>query len=145
MPVHVPFKGNPEVITGLVGGEIQMALVPPGSAMPQVKAGKLKAIGLASGRSVVVPDVPTLADAGVRDFTLEVWTALVGPARLSKAAQDRLNLEVPKIMRSEETRQKLLNQGWQSLGSSPDGLRSRVADEAASMSGIIAARGIKLE
>ena len=145
VPVHVPFKGNPEVITGLVGGEIQMALVPPGSAMPQVKAGTLTAIGLASGRSVVVPDVPTLADAGVRDFTLEVWTALVGPARLSKAAQDRLNVEVPKIMRSEETRQKLLNQGWQSLGSSPDGLRSRVGDEAASMSGIIAARGIKLE
>lgn len=144
-PVHVPFKGNPEVITALLGGEIQMALVPPGIAMPHVKAGKLKAIGLTSGRSAVAPEVAPLADAGVRDFTLEVWTALVGPARLSKAAQDRLNAEVPKIIRDADTRQKLLNQGWQAVGSSPDGLKSRIKDEAAIMSDIISARGIKLE
>jgi tripartite-type tricarboxylate transporter receptor subunit TctC len=145
VPMHIPFKGNPEVITGLIGGEIQMALVPPGIAMPQVKAGKLKAIGLTSGRSAVVPEVPPLTDAGVRDFSLEVWTALIGPAKLTKAAQDRLNAEVPKIIRSEETRQKLLAQGWQAIGSSPDGLRSRIKDEAALMSDIITARGIKLE
>lgn len=145
MPLHIPFKGNPEVITGLLAGEIQMALVPPGIAMPQVKAGKLKAIGLTSGRSAVVPEVPPLADSGVRDFNLEVWTALIGPVKLSKAAQDRLNAEVPKIIRSEETRQKLLAQGWQALGTSPDGLKSRIKDEAATMKDIITARGIKLE
>lgn len=144
-PMHVPFKGNPEVITGLLGGEIQMALVPPGIAMPQVRAGKLRAIGLAGGRSTVAPEVPSLADAGVRDFHLEVWTALVGPSRLSRAAQDRLNTEVPRIMRSAETREKLLNQGWQAVGTAPDGLVSRVKDEAAIMDGIITARGIRLE
>ncbi|RYH51639.1 MAG: tripartite tricarboxylate transporter substrate binding protein [Alcaligenaceae bacterium] len=145
LPMHIPFKGNPEVITGLLSGEIQMGLVPPGIAMPQVKAGKLKAIGLAGGRSAVVPEVAPLADAGVRDFNLEVWTALVGPAKLSKAAQDRLNAEVPKIIRSQETRQKLLGQGWQALGTSPEGLRTRIKEEAAIMSSIISARGIKLE
>lgn len=144
-PVHVPFKGNPEVITALLGGEIQMALIPPGIAMPQVKAGKLKAIGLTSGRSALVPEVPPLAEAGVRDFNLEVWAALIGPAKLSKAAQERLNAEVPKIIRSAETRQKLFNQGWQAVGTSPEGLRSRIKDEAALMSGIISTRGIKLE
>jgi tripartite-type tricarboxylate transporter receptor subunit TctC len=76
-PVHVPFNGNPQVVTSLVGGEIQMALVPPGVAMPMVKAGTLRAIGLTGGRSALVPEVPQ-ADAGVRDFNLEVWTALVG-------------------------------------------------------------------
>lgn len=145
LPVHVPFKGNPEVITGLLGGEIQMALVPPGIAMPQVKAGKLKAIGLTSGRSAVVPEVPPLADAGVQGFNLEVWTALVGPAKLSKAAQDRLNVEVPKIIRSEDVRQKLLNQGWQAVGTSPDSLKTRLKEENAIMNDIITARGIKLE
>jgi tripartite-type tricarboxylate transporter receptor subunit TctC len=145
MPMHIPFKGNPEVITSLLAGDIQMALVPPGIAMPQVKAGKIKAIGLTSGRSAVVPEVPPLADAGVRDFSLEVWTALVGPAKLSKAARDRLNAEVPKIIRSEETRHKLLTQGWQALGTSPDGLKIRIKDEAAIMANIINARGIKLE
>ena len=144
-PVHVPFKGNPEVITALLAGEIQLALIPPGVAMPQVKAGKLKAIGLTSGRSALVPEVPPLAEAGVRDFNLEVWAALVGPAKLSKAAQERLNVEVPKIIRSAETRQKLFNQGWQAVGTAPEGLTSRIRDEAAIMSGIISARGIRLE
>lgn len=144
-PVHVPFKGNPEVITGLIGGEIHMALVPPGIAMPQVKAGKLKAIGLASGRSPVVPEIGSLADAGVQNFNLEVWTALVGPAKLSKAAQDRLSAEVSKIIRSNETREKLLNQGWQAVGSNAETLKNRVKDEASLMADIISARRIKLE
>ena len=85
---HVPYQGNPQVMTDLIGGQIQMALIPPGVAMPQVKAGKLKAIGLTSGRSALVPELPPLADVGVKDFNLEVWTALLGPANLSKAAQD---------------------------------------------------------
>jgi tripartite-type tricarboxylate transporter receptor subunit TctC len=144
-PVHVPFKGNPDVVTALLAGDIQMALVPPGIAMPQVKAGKLKAIGLTSGRSELVPEVAPLADAGVRDFNLEVWTALVAPATLSRAAQDRLNAEVPKIIRNADTRQKLFNQGWQAVGSTPDGLKNRIRDEAAVMEAIISTRGIKLE
>ena len=94
-----------------------MALMPPGIALPQVKAGKLKAIGLTSGRSALAPDIPPLAEAGVQtNFNLEVWTALVGPANLSKAAQDRLAREVPRIIRDDETRQKLFNQGWQARG-----------------------------
>jgi tripartite-type tricarboxylate transporter receptor subunit TctC len=144
-PVHIPFKGNTEVMNGLLGGQIHMALMPPGIAMPQVKAGRLVAIGLASGRSAVVPEVPSLADAGVRDLNLEVWAALAGPATLSKAAQNRLNAEVPKIVRSAETRQNLLNQGWQAVGTSPDGLRTRLKDETAIVVGIISTRGIKLE
>ncbi|MES2361999.1 MAG: tripartite tricarboxylate transporter substrate binding protein [Pseudomonadota bacterium] len=144
-PMHIPFQGNPAVITALLGGQIQMALVPPGVAMPQVRTGKLKAIGLTSARSALVPEVAPLADAGVRDFNLEVWTALVGPAGLSKAARDRLNLEVPKIIRNADTRQKLFNQGWQAVGTSPEGLKTRITEESALMKAIILARGIKLE
>jgi len=144
-PVHVPFAGNPQVVTAMLGGQIQMALIPPGVAMPQVRAGKLKAIGLAGGRSSLVPEVPPLADAGVKNVNLEVWTALIGPAGLSKAAQARLAQEVPRIIREADTRQKLFNQGWQAVGTSPDGLRSRVKDEAAILGAIIQSRGIKLE
>jgi tripartite-type tricarboxylate transporter receptor subunit TctC len=144
-PVHIPFKGNPDVMTALLSGNIQMALIPPGIAMPQVKAGKLKAIGLTSGRSALVPGVPPLADLGVRDFNLEVWTALVGPASLSKAAQDRLSADVPKIVRSAEVRQKLFDQGWQALGTSPEGLKIRVREESVSLGRIISTQGIKLE
>lgn len=145
IPVHVPFAGNPQVVTAMLGGQIQMALIPPGVAMPHVRAGKLKAIGLAGGRSSLVPEVPPLADAGVSKVNLEVWTALIGPANLSKAAQARLAQEVPRIIRDADTRQKLFNQGWQAVGTSPDGLKSRVKDEAAILGGIIQSRGIKLE
>jgi tripartite-type tricarboxylate transporter receptor subunit TctC len=144
-PVHVPFAGNPQVVTAMLGGQIQMALIPPGVAMPHVRSGKLKAIGLAGGRSSLVPEVPPLADAGVTNVNLEVWTALIGPAGLSKAAQARLAQEVPRIIRDADTRQKLFNQGWQAVGTSPDGLKSRVKDEAAILGGIIQSRGLKLE
>lgn len=140
-PVHVPFQGNPPVLTAMLGGQIQMALVPPGLVLPHVAAGKLQAIGLSSGRSALAPQVPSLADAGVRDFELEVWTALVGPARLTPAARERLAAEVPTIVRGDATRQRLFNAGWSAVGSSPEGARQRIADEAAIMRRLIQATG----
>jgi tripartite-type tricarboxylate transporter receptor subunit TctC len=142
---HVPYQGNPQVVTAMLGGQVQMALIPPGVAMPQIRAGKLQAIGLTSGRSALVPDLPPLADAGVRDFNLEVWTALLGPANLSKAARERLSREIAIIMKSPDVRQKLFDQGWQAVGTSPDGMRARVQEEAAIMSRIISTRGIKIQ
>ncbi len=143
--VHVPYPGNPQIVNGMLGGQVQMALVPPGIAMPLVHSGKLRAIGLTGGRSTLVPDVAPLSDAGVRDFKLEVWTALVGPASLSKAAQQRLSVAVPQAMREGPTRQILFNQGWTAVGTSPEGLRSRIQEETALLGGIISTHGIKLE
>jgi len=142
---HVPYQGNPQVVTGLLGDQVQMALIPPGVAWPQVRAGKLKAIGLTGGRSTLAPEVPSLSEAGVRDFNLEVWTALLGPANLSKAAQDRISKELAVIMKSPEVRQRLFDQGWQAVGTSPDGMRARVKEEAAIMTRIISTNGIKLQ
>ena len=143
--VHVPYQGNPQVITDLIGNQIQFALIPPGIALPQIRAGKLKAIGLTSGRSSLAPDIPSLADAGVKDFNLEVWTALLGPANLSKAAQERITKELAVIMKTPEVRQKLFEQGWQAVGTSPEGMQVRVKEEAAIMSRIIQSQGIKLQ
>jgi len=142
--VHVPYNGNPAVITAIIGGQIQMALMPPGIALPQVKAGKMKAIGLTGPRSPMAPDTPSLAEVGVQMDALEVWVALVAPASLSRAAQDRLAREVPAAVNGE-ARERLLASGWQGVGSSADGLRQRVARETEILGGIIKSRGIKIE
>ena len=142
--VHVPYNGNPAVITAILGGQVQMALMPPGIALPQVKAGKMKAIGLTGPRSPLAPDTPSLAELGVQMDALEVWVALVGPAGLSAAAQERLAREVPAAVNGE-ARERLLTSGWQAVGSSADGLRQRVARETEILGGIIQSRGIKIE
>ena len=143
--VHVPYQGNPQVVTDLIGNQIQFALIPPGIALPQIKAGKLKAIGLTSGRSLLAPEIPPLADAGVKDLALEVWVALLGPAKLSTVAQARITKELAVIMKAPEVRQKLFEQGWQAVGTSPEGMQLRVKEEAAIMSRIIQSQGIKLQ
>ena len=143
--VHVPYNGNPAVVGALISGQIQMALMPPGIALPQVKAGKLHALGLAGGRSVLAPEVPPLSELGVKLDPLEVWVALVGPANLSRAAQDRLAATVPKLVREGEVRQRLFNAGWQAQGSLPEVLRARVRTEAGLLGGIIKAQHIALQ
>ena len=148
LPEHIPFSGNPQVVTALLGGQIQLALMAPSVAMPQVRAGKLVAIGLTSGRSTLVADVAPLADtgeAGLKKVNLEVWNALVGPANLSKAAQARLGVEVARIIRDPDVRQKLFSQGWQAVGTSPEGLKSRIQQETALLGSIINTRGIKID
>jgi tripartite-type tricarboxylate transporter receptor subunit TctC len=142
--VHIPYNGNPAVLMAMLGGQIQMALMPPGIALPQVKAGKMKAIGLTGPRSALAPDTPSLAELGVQMDALEVWVALVGPASLSASAQERLAREVPAAVNGE-ARERLLTSGWQAVGSSSDGLRQRVARETGILGGIIQSRGIKIE
>jgi tripartite-type tricarboxylate transporter receptor subunit TctC len=144
-PEHVPYQGNPQVVTAMLGGQVQMGLIPPGVAMPQVRAGKLKAIGLTGGRSALVPELAPLADAGVKDFNLEVWVALLGPANLTQAAQSRISRELAVVMKDADVRRRLFEQGWQAVGTSPDGMRLRVKEEAAIMTRIISTRGIKLQ
>ena len=143
--VHVPYNGNPAVVTAMLGGQVQMALVPPGIALAQVKAGKLHAVGLTGPRSGLAPDIAPLADAGVKLVALEVWTALVGPAGMSKAALERLARDVPAALREADTRQRLFSGGWEAVGSSAEGLATRVRDETRMLGDIIVSRAIKLE
>ena len=144
--VHIPYQGNPQVITAMLGGQINLALLPPGLAMPQIRAGKLKAIGVTSvSRSPLVPELPSLAEAGVQNFQLEIWTAAAGPASLPKPVVSKLSGLFSEIARSPEMRQKLFTQGWQVAGSSAEGLANRIKSDTHLLGGVIAMRGIKSE
>ena len=145
-PVHVPYPGYPQVATAMLGGQLQMALLPPALAQAQVRAGKLRAIGVTSaGRSPLAPEVPSLSEAGVKDFNLEIWNAFAAPATMPKAVQAQLAAIIGDIARSPEMRSKLFQQGWQVAGTSPEGLANRIKADTAQLGGVITQRGIKAE
>ena len=145
-PVHVPFPGNPQVITNMIGGQIILSLLPPGLALAQIRAGKLKAIGVTSStRSPLVPELPSLAEVGVKDFQLEIWTAAAAPMSMPKPVLNRLSALFSEIARSPEMRQKLYAQGWQVAGTSAEGLANRIKADTTLLGGVIASRGIRAD
>lgn len=145
-PLHVPYAGYPQIATALLGGQLHLSMMPPGLANAQIKAGKLKAIGTtSSGRSPLVPDLPSMAEADIRGFNLEIWNALAGPKNLPPAVVNKLATLTSDIARSPEIRQKLFNQGWQVAGTTAEGLATRIKSDTALLGGIIQMRGIKNE
>ena len=145
-PVHVPYPGYPQVFNALIGGDLQLSMLPPALAQTQIKAGKLRGIGVtSSGRSTLAPELPSLAEAGVKDFHLEIWNAVVAPAGMPRAHVARLADAVGAIVRAPEMRQRLFQQGWQAVGSSPEGLANRIQADTRVLGQIIRTQGIKSE
>lgn len=143
---HKPYTGNPQVIAGLLAGEIQLALLPPGLAMPHVKSGKIKAIGVTSPeRSPLVNELPTIRDADVRGADLEIWTALAAPAGMKPAAVAKLNAALAEATGSPEVSQALLKTGWQAQPGTSDALAKRMRADTARLGGVIIMKGIRSE
>lgn len=118
--VHVPYKGTAGAVTDLLGGQIQLMFLPVHVALPLVQSGKLAM--LASGgaqRSPVTPDVPSLADSGVKDIDVDIWYALLGPAGLPADVVALLNGELAAILRDPEVRAGLLKQGLNPVTGTP--------------------------
>jgi tripartite-type tricarboxylate transporter receptor subunit TctC len=144
--VHVPFQGNTQVMTSLIGGQIQLAIVPPGIALPYLKSGRIKLLGvLAKSRSALMPDLPTLAENCQIDLELSSWIALVGPARLPVADQQRLEGVLTESLRSAELRSRFAAQGYQVDGGGSDAMKKRAASERSSMEAFLRATNIRAE
>jgi tripartite-type tricarboxylate transporter receptor subunit TctC len=143
---HKPFTGNPQVIAAMLAGDIQLALLPPGLALPHVQSGKLKAIGVTSPeRSPLSGDMPTIREADVRGADLEIWTALAAPASMPKAAVAKLNAALVAVISTPEGRASLLNTGWQALPGSPDALAKRMRADTTRLGGVIIMKNIHSE
>ena len=137
-PVHVPYPGYPQVANAMIGGQLQLALLPPSLAAAQARAGKLRAIGVtARTRSTLVPEIPSLAEAGIEDLNLEIWNAVAAPATMPKPVVARLSSLFSEITRSPDMRAKLFQQGWQAVGSSSEGLANRIQADAKTMGDVI--------
>lgn len=136
--VHVPYPGNPQVVNALLAGDIELALLPPGLAMPQVRTGRLQAVGVTSaGRSALLPELPSLGEVGLRDFELEIWDAVAAPATQPRAHIERLSALLAEIVRRPEIRERLYAQGWQVAGTSAEGLARRIELDTRRMRAVI--------
>ncbi|MGQ9725027.1 MAG: Bug family tripartite tricarboxylate transporter substrate binding protein [Tepidimonas sp.] len=144
--VHVPYPGNPQVINAMLQGDVHVALLPPGLVMPHVQAGRLRAVGLTSaGRSTLAPGVPSLAQAGLKGFELEIWNAVAAPALWPSERIHRVAQAIADIVRRPEVRQKLFTQGWQVAGTSPEGLARRIRDDTARLKAVIERASIRVQ
>ena len=143
--VHVPYPGNPQIINAMIGGQVQLALLPPAMAAAQVRGGKLRAIGSTStGRSPVAPEVPSLTEIGVKDYQMEIWNAVAAPSSMPAAVANKLSATVSEIVRAPEMRARLFQQGWQVVGSSPEGLRNRIQADTKALGDIIRSQKIEV-
>jgi tripartite-type tricarboxylate transporter receptor subunit TctC len=127
---HVPYKGGGPAMLDLVGGRINMIFASPSSAIPHVKAGRIRALAVTTRkRSVIVPDIPTIAESGVPGYEVNNWYAMVAPATTPKAVIARLNKELVAILNNAEVKQILLPQGLEPSPSTPIALGQYMKSE----------------
>jgi len=145
-PVHVPYGGGPAVLTALAAGQIQMALIPGSTAAPMIQAGKIEAIAATSSKkSPLAPGLPGMEDLGAPNVNIEVWNAVMAPAKMPKADQEKLSAILKDIIESPEIRQKLLAQGWRVDDPSPAALTKRMQADARNYEAVIRKNNIKLD
>ena len=144
--LHVPYKGSGPALTDLMGGRVTFVSDTVTSLLPQIKAGKLRAIGVTSAqRSPFLPDVPTIAEQGVPGYSAVGWITVLAPAKTPPAIADRLDKEIRKVMADPEMRRKIADQGFVEMTASRGALREFIAAELAKWKKVIDQAGVKPE
>lgn len=143
---HIPYKGRAQAIPDLLGGRIALIFDNMPSALPLVKAGELKALGVTSAqRSAAAPDIPTLAEAGVPGFEATSWFALYGPAGIPRDVQMRINQETIKALAQPDVKEKLAKLGLDANPGTPEALTSLMQVETVKWAKVVKESGAKLD
>jgi len=128
--VQVPYPGSAQAVQALVSGDVNLGCMPPASVMPQVKGGRLKAIGIAAKRrSPLLPEVKTLAEQGLADFEANAWIGIVAPAKTPAPILARLNAEIVRILHRADVREALAAQMMEPVGSTPQQFAAYMREE----------------
>jgi tripartite-type tricarboxylate transporter receptor subunit TctC len=143
--VHVPYKGSAPAVTGLLGGEVQMMFADIPAVLPMVQAGKFKALAVASlKRSTILPDVPTVVEAGYPDFEVLVWYGVLAPAGTPVSILDKLNAEIHAVADMPEVKKLLAAQGAEPAPSSRAEFGDRIKREIRKWSDVVTRAGIRI-
>ncbi len=143
---HVPYKGGAPAVGAVIAGEVQMAIESPPPIVPQVKAGKLRALGAARAtRSPLLPDVPTVSEAGLPGFEVGSWYGFHAPAGTPKLIIDKLHAEMVKAMKTPELREKFSNVGAETIANTPAEYGAFVQAELKKWSKVVRSTGVKID
>lgn len=143
---HIPYKGSAPLINDLVGGQVPMAFDNPVPMMPQVKAGNVKVLAVTSARrSAVFPDIPTLAETGVKGVEAEPWYGMLGPAGLPPAITARMNTEVRAILQSPEVKERLAALGAEPMAMTPAEFKTLIDAELVKWGAAVKASGATVD
>ena len=144
--VHVPYKGLSPAITDLLGGQLQILFADVGLVAPHLKAGKLKGIAVTGRtRSSVLPELPTMIEAGVSNYQAGTWYGILAPAGTPPAVVARINAELQKIVASPEIETQFAAQGIEPAGGTPEQFAALIRDDSAKWGKLIKAANIKSE
>lgn len=143
--VHVPFQGGNPALIALAGGQVQLMADNVSAALPQIKAGKVRAIAVTSAqRSAALPDLPTIAEQGVEGFESGSWFALFAPAGTPQEIVTRLNAETIKALDVPEVRETLTTQGAEPGAGAPEALTKLVRDDIAKWDAVVQKIGLQM-
>jgi tripartite-type tricarboxylate transporter receptor subunit TctC len=143
---HIPYKGSAPALQDLVGGQVQLMFDNLPSALPLIKAGKLRALAVTSAtRSPALPDIPTVAESGLPGFEASSWFGLLVPAGTPAAVVARINAEGNKWLASPEARDKLTAQGANAAGGTPEDFAKHITAETAKWARVVKESGAKVE
>jgi tripartite-type tricarboxylate transporter receptor subunit TctC len=143
---HVPYKGSSQAIADLLSGQIPLLFTPASTAIPHVKAGKAVALGVISPRrSPALPDVPTMAEAGVRGSEAALWSGLHAPAGTPREVVARLNVELQKVLANPEVKAQFAAQSNDPLPGSPEQFANVIREDVQRWARVVKTAGIKSE
>jgi tripartite-type tricarboxylate transporter receptor subunit TctC len=141
--VHVPYKGTSQAIVGILTGESHLTFGAVAAGLPHIRQGRLRGIGVSGlTRSAVLPDVPTLAEAGVAGYDATSWYGLLAPSATPRPVIARLGEEAVKALAAPDSREKLTNQGIEPANGGPEEFAPYLAAEIDKWAKIIKAAGI---
>lgn len=144
--LHVPYKGGAPAINALIGGEVQMTMLPVSVVMPQARGGRVRALAVTSAKRIEqLPELPTVAESGIPDFDPIGWYAFLAPAGTPRAVIMRLNTDINRILQQPEVRERFIANGMFPSGGSPEVLRDHLRNEIARWRKVIQQAGIKPE
>ena len=144
--LHVPYKGSGAALPALIGGQVKLGFGPILPAIPHVKAGRLKALGVSGlKRSVGAPEIPTIAEQGLPGFEVNSWYGVFVPAKTPKPIAARLHKEFNRVLELPDVKERLANQGVEVGGSTPEQLNAIVQAEKKIWAKVIKQAGIKIE